>query len=461
MKDVKKIALIGVVFGLMGLTLPICDYVYIHPDENNYTTNYSCCNDTLTSEGNVYEGFESRLEWAYIASNTTIWNETVNVIEGIQAINMTVAGNQTYSGVQKTTSLNFNDSDGFVLWVYISNATKLAASQKVVLYLSSTPTWSKYFLAPMNVVNGWNRVILHKSDFTNVAGESWSNTMIRYRIRYNFLSTSTSNGFYSVLDKHSFGYTARSKAVITFDDADKSVYTHAYPIMKTYNQNGVVFTPTALVGAGSVMDVTNLTNLYLDGWDISSHTVNHTDLTTVSNYQLEMELVDSKAWLDGNGFTRSSWYIAYPYGSYTDNVVSFVENAGYVMGRRTGYTIQSPMIPESWYQYRLTAYTVLNTTNHESVKDYIDYAIANNSNIYLLFHRIVDTSADTNEKYLTSDFQEIMDYLYVKSNYIDTVTLSDLMEPYTIVYHPELSGVGNAPLCVDMYGNAYRGNGTC
>ena len=144
--------------------------------------------------------------------------------------------------------------------------------------------------------------------------------------------------------------------ILAFDDGWYTTINHAYPVLNGNGQKGVVFaitqpeieswgcgTDTDSSGNPCYMALDNLNNLYLAGWDISSHSYTHGSaypttnamltmeqaqyLVRANNSELEYELGESKAQLDLWGFTRSSMFFAYPFGAY-DNVYCLTQPAG-------------------------------------------------------------------------------------------------------------------------------------
>jgi peptidoglycan/xylan/chitin deacetylase (PgdA/CDA1 family) len=152
---------------------------------------------------------------------------------------------------------------------------------------------------------------------------------------------------------------AKTKVIIIFDDGWTSDYYKALPIMQTNNQQATAFIITGEVAEGTglqgleYMNMSQLNALYSAGWDLSSHTVTHPHLTTLSTSQLNTELRNSKNWLNSSGFTRASMFLAYPYGEYSDNIISAVKANGYLAARTVNndlthpqFTLASPLIYE-------------------------------------------------------------------------------------------------------------------
>jgi peptidoglycan/xylan/chitin deacetylase (PgdA/CDA1 family) len=134
---------------------------------------------------------------------------------------------------------------------------------------------------------------------------------------------------------------------VTFDDAFRSVLTHALPILRDLGIHGTVFVPTGHVGrrpmtwpgieewAGGPYE-SELTGCTWDEiaeladaeWEIGSHTRRHRRLTALSDEELNAELVESKAACEAR-LGRPCRSLAYPYGDHDERVVAAARSAGY------------------------------------------------------------------------------------------------------------------------------------
>ncbi|MCB1307516.1 MAG: polysaccharide deacetylase family protein [Leptospiraceae bacterium] len=126
--------------------------------------------------------------------------------------------------------------------------------------------------------------------------------------------------------------------LITFDDGLLSNYTEAWPLLKKYNLRAVLFLYPTILSAGK--------NNYLN-WDqartlarsdlieIGSHTLWHPLLPSMSELEIEKQLVESRRTLQ----TRlgvSVTALAYPFGVYDRRVLAAARKAGYDLA----FTIQ-------------------------------------------------------------------------------------------------------------------------
>jgi peptidoglycan/xylan/chitin deacetylase (PgdA/CDA1 family)/folate-dependent phosphoribosylglycinamide formyltransferase PurN len=135
-------------------------------------------------------------------------------------------------------------------------------------------------------------------------------------------------------------------AVIAFDDAYRSVYTQAAPILRSHGIVATCFASTGLLSTNdhylhdqdcpareftSVMTWDELRELHREGWTVGSHTVSHARLSHCDQETLDHELGDSKTALE-DAFGPLSLALAYPFGSRTD-----INERALATAKRLGY----------------------------------------------------------------------------------------------------------------------------
>lgn len=92
------------------------------------------------------------------------------------------------------------------------------------------------------------------------------------------------------------------KVSLTFDDGYISVFENAYPVMRKYNVVGNVAVIINKIGNPGYMTLEHLKELQEKGWAIVSHTMNHPDLRTLNEKELNYELNESRNFLRDNQF---------------------------------------------------------------------------------------------------------------------------------------------------------------
>ena len=128
--------------------------------------------------------------------------------------------------------------------------------------------------------------------------------------------------------------------IITFDDADESVYHHAFPILRNYGFTATLFVISGYVGKINSWDANlggissrhlsweQIRQLANEGWEIGSHTVKHRDLLGVSIDEVKNELQFSKEIIEQN-VDRPVQFISYPFNRFDRQIILEAQRIGY------------------------------------------------------------------------------------------------------------------------------------
>ena len=385
------------------------------------------------SEGELFEDFEHITDWRIDGVGASQEADTSNVMQGTQSLKLTgTDGNVAFT--TKTVNIDLSDATNIIVWVYVHDKTTL---NSVDFYLSPTTDWSAFFALEIQfhtLVEGWNHIVITKPQFIVVGGAAWDGPIVFLRVRVQSkVGMDTSISF----DDYRHSYQARPKAIIAFDDGWSNIL-NAKPIMDKNEQVGCVlaiaaagtgFTIPGYNISGDYLTLSQLQMLYEDGWDIGNHGYSHHNLSLLSPKDIAYEVNIAYYWLVANGFDRSAHIFAYPYGSYNDNIIEVVREQ-HSLGRTIVSDTYQPQLSNFDYdiQYKLKAFIVINTTPVQAIKDRIDLAILQNGLAILTFHQIVNENAIYETQYLTSQFEEVSDYLKSREADIDVITLSSLSE---------------------------------
>jgi Polysaccharide deacetylase len=129
--------------------------------------------------------------------------------------------------------------------------------------------------------------------------------------------------------------------IINFDDAWKSQFTLAKPILDSFGFKATFFIVCNYVekGGSSRMDWQDISQLQNEGYDIESHTMDHKDLTILPLDQVNYEVGQSKQCLADHGVDSSVF--AYPFASgANDPSVVDVVSKYYDIARTGGSKIE-------------------------------------------------------------------------------------------------------------------------
>jgi peptidoglycan/xylan/chitin deacetylase (PgdA/CDA1 family) len=122
--------------------------------------------------------------------------------------------------------------------------------------------------------------------------------------------------------------------VITFDDGYKEVYQNAFPIMRELGFVGTNYLDVHCLGLKYCVSVEQLQQMADAGWELGSHSMSHTDLTTDHSIA-DYEIHQSKLALEEAVQEEVSTF-AYPFGKTDEFISNKVRNYGYVAGMGVG-----------------------------------------------------------------------------------------------------------------------------
>lgn len=394
---------------------------------------YSCCKNYITNQGTLLDNFENLNNWVLDGLNTSyIMVDTINFKEGGQGLKLVANnGNKVYA--TRNINNDFSKTENFAFDIYVDDVSTFGY---FAFYFTSQKNWSKYFYytTRSSPSKGWNHFIIRKSDLSNTGGEDWNNTMIMFRLT---LYPTIGNGTNVTIDNFRYNMSERAKIIFTFDDGTVGDLV-AEKILTANNQRAVSFVTISWLNHTNFMTLEDLKKLQNAGWDISSHTISHPNLTAMDDNNMTVELNNSYDWLVSNGFQKSAGFIAYPFGYYNDNVIAKTKQR-YIFGRNVMGGIQSHLTPELGNDlYKLKTVEVRNDTTVQLVKSRIDSTIDQGQLIILLFHRIVSNNPTTYE-YLESNFKQISDYVKSRGSDIDVITFSDYLVPNMNSFTPVIN----------------------
>ena len=154
--------------------------------------------------------------------------------------------------------------------------------------------------------------------------------------------------------------------VVTFDDAFRSVYEGAAPVLARFGLPGTVFVPVDHVGGDPMewpgieqwlggeyerellgMTWPELEELSDRGWEIGSHTCTHPYLTRLDDAALHEELQRSREHCEER-LGRACVTLAYPYGDTDERVEHAAAEAGYRAAAALSLRLDATPRPFAW-----------------------------------------------------------------------------------------------------------------
>lgn len=261
-------------------------------------------------------------------------------------------------------------------------------------------------------------VAVPRSAWSSTNGEVWDNTTM-IRISTQVIANTDSTAIVS-LDSIYTDQISLPRCLITFDDGWRGPVDYAYPYMKARGIKGTYYVCTDWIGDENKPTVAELTAMQNDGWDISSHAVEHEPLSSFTLAQQREKLLTAQNWLRANGFTRGAYHLGYPDGACNADTFAAMRELGILTGRiATGGYQYYP--PDDLFQIRGTA-SPGSTTTLATIKSVIDKAISTEGTLVLYFHDLAETVTETNQ-WSVANFQATIDYIVAKK--LECVTITE------------------------------------
>lgn len=157
------------------------------------------------------------------------------------------------------------------------------------------------------------------------------------------------NGFHTItpadmLDAWENGTPLPEKPVVlTFDDGYVDNYRNAFPILEKYHLKGTIFLISDYVGNyPNYLTWQQIEEMQESGHiDFESHTLSHMQLDKTTPEETFHQLKGSKEALEYH-LQKPINFIAYPCGSYDDELVRQTKEAGYRAAFTVNYGVTSP-----------------------------------------------------------------------------------------------------------------------
>lgn len=180
-----------------------------------------------------------------------------------------------------------------------------------------------------------------------------------------------------------------SQAAVTlmFDDGEETALTKAKPVLDGRGFSASIAMVTEMIDEPGFLTAQQLRNLQGGGWEIVSHTVTHSDLTTLSSSQIRNELSQSKQALQSIGLQVRNF--ALPFGAY--NAFILAEASRYYVSARA---FEQGNNPQGTFPFDVKVRGVVNATTPDDVAAWVSDALANNRWLVLVFHVIAESGDD-------------------------------------------------------------------
>ena len=214
---------------------------------------------------------------------------------------------------------------------------------------------------------------------------------------------------------------------LTFDDWTSGHPAIVVPALKSRGINATFNVVTSMV-----YDWSSLKSAVADGNELGNHTSTHNSMSISS---CQTEVIDAKNLIEMNT-GASVTTLAYPYGTYDDNVINFLKSNRFVGARGvygiSNFTYRFAGSDDDYY--KLCTVGMDNSVSLEMFKSYIEKTIAGGGMIDYLYHSIYSESVpDASYAQIhQTNFEAQLDALVSYKDKVWITTFSNLIK-----YHRE------------------------
>lgn len=376
----------------------------------------------LVSAGTLVDDFEDVSGWSTgsvdVSADTTIFKS------GTKSLRYVPKSPGTLSFTVKTVSIHLNRNGIFGLWMYLDGP--VSDFSAILISMAKNAEYTLYITHPVSLSMlspGWNLIQVDNQWWTESTTTA-AGLFIRLKVQ---VTHAPGKSTALLFDYCTVNTEYEPRLIIAFDDNHKSIDTFAVPYMSARGIPGTRYCNSGNVGsAGNIATIADLQASYALGWAIATHTINHPDLTTLPDAQVEAEIVGCRDWLIANNMPRAAYHMAYPFNANNATVRSIAASSG-MLSARAGSTSgnligRGTTIVNRDMMYQLiTSYTIQGTTTLANVKIGIDNAIRSGHDLLIYGHGLADEPS-VNTWDLVS-FYALIDYIVARK--IKCVTIDE------------------------------------
>lgn len=138
-------------------------------------------------------------------------------------------------------------------------------------------------------------------------------------------------------DRLAKGESVNKYIALSFDDGYKDNYTNAFPLLKKYGAKATFAIIDNRIDGDVYMTEADIKEMQAAGMEIGSHTISHNPLAEIEPKYLEWEIGVSKYKLEQRFPGAKVTTLAYPNGSYNQEIIAALKKYGYKQAL-TGHT---------------------------------------------------------------------------------------------------------------------------
>lgn len=132
------------------------------------------------------------------------------------------------------------------------------------------------------------------------------------------------------------GFVPDRAVVLTFDDGLEDFYTTALPILQKHGFTASNSIVTGMIGTHEHMNEEQVRAVIDAGVEITSHTIGHVNMASLSEAEVRRQLIESRDYLESKFGIEVVGFV-YPSGKYNNLVARILGEEGYLVAVTTEY----------------------------------------------------------------------------------------------------------------------------
>lgn len=218
----------------------------------------------------------------------------------------------------------------------------------------------------------------------------------------------------------------KTKIVFMFDDGWSSVYSEAYKLMKQYDYKASVPIIPSRINKEDYMSYEQLSDLYLEGWDLLNHSYFHKENKYENSDELLSEFNKSRKWMNNRYIGRCSDMVVIPYGEINPYLIDQLKDDGYRSIRTSDNII---ILDRSKIEYYpVTTINLLTNVPEYEVERLLEQSVYKSKTIILILHKIDDIDDGFGMTYNKDKFEQILMFIHENSDKFQVIIYSQLFE---------------------------------
>jgi Predicted xylanase/chitin deacetylase len=216
--------------------------------------------------------------------------------------------------------------------------------------------------------------------------------------------------------------------VFVLDDGYSTVYTNAFEIFKKHGIRGSVAVIANRVGQSGYLSLDQLSDLYVNGWDLLNHTYSHDSLPNLSPGDQAQEFNLCRDWLSAHHFNSGSDIAVFPDGLYNIDTFEALQNNNYTAARS---------LDSLWSvntQSRMDDVLVTNLDNEtdfKSIQTCINTVGAQGTAVIFVLHKIEDGNDPDRMNFSSNNLEQVLNLINDRNYNLQIVTLTELIKEYS------------------------------